>query len=89
MGLADQSVGSSWNSPYGDSSGPMGRFERNMDIISPGWRNQARVRQRDTESQDDNATSTNRRRVRRAILQDDEMHIQEEREDSKENRPPE
>ena len=48
MGLVDQNVGGSWNSPYGDSSGPMGRFERNMDLLNPGWRNQVRVRQRDT-----------------------------------------
>ena len=89
MGLVDHNVGSSWNSPYGDSTGPMGRFERNMDIISPGWRNQDRVRQRDMEPQNENATSTNRRRVRRAILQDDETDRQERKEDSKENRPPE
>ena len=67
----------------------MGRFERSMDIISPGWWNQVRLRQRDTESQDSNIAGLNPRRVRRAILQDDKINTQERKEESKENRPPE
>ena len=88
MGTIDHSIGNSWSSPYGDSTGPMGMFERNMDLINPGWRNQVRVRQRDTETSDENV-QRNLRSVRRAILQDDEILGQEKKEENKENKPPE